>query len=135
MILFRARPGLLKRIVLDQGRYLIPRRDGHIVVGSTMEYVGFDKCTTESAREELVSEALSLVPGLAEAGIERHWAGLRPGSPQGIPFIGPHPEIGGLFVNTGHFRNGVVMGLASAELSASQIMGAKPVLDDEPYRF
>jgi glycine oxidase len=135
MILFRARPGLLRRIVLHQGRYLIPRRDGHIVVGSTMEYVGFDKRTTESAREELISEALSLVPELAEAEIEHHWAGLRPGSPQGIPFIGPHPEIRGLFVNAGHFRNGVVMGLASAELAASQILGEKPVLDDEPYRL
>jgi glycine oxidase len=135
MILFRARSGLLKRIVLDQGRYLIPRRDGRILMGSTMEYVGFDKHTTDSARDELISEALSLVPELAEAEIERHWAGLRPGSPQGIPFIGPHPETRGLFVNTGHFRNGVVMGLASAELAASQILGEKPVLEDDPYRL
>jgi glycine oxidase len=133
MILFRAKPGLLKRIVLDQGHYLIPRRDGHILMGSTVEYVGFDKRTTESAREELVAAALKLVPGLANAEIVKHWSGLRPGSPDGVPYIGPHPDIEGLFVNTGHFRNGVVMGLASCELVVCHMTGRKPVLDDAPY--
>lgn len=133
MILFQAEPGLVKRIVMDQGRYLIPRRDGHILMGSTVEHVGFDKRTTEAARDELLAAAVRLVPALAEAKIVRHWAGLRPGSPQGVPFIGPHPDIKGLFVNTGHYRNGVVMGLASAALAASQIMGRVPVLEDSPY--
>lgn len=133
MLLFQAEPGLLTRIILSEGRYLIPRRDGHILMGSTMEHVGFDKSTTESAREELLTEALRLVPELAEASIERHWAGLRPGSPEGVPFIGPHPGVEGLYVNTGHYRNGVVMGLASAALAATQILGQAPVLDEAPY--
>ena len=133
MILFRASPELLKRIVLDQGRYMIPRRDGHILMGSTVEHVGFDKRTTESAREELVAAALKLVPELAKAEVVKHWSGLRPGSPDGVPFIGPHPDIEGLFVNTGQFRNGVVMGLASAELAANHMTGRMPILDDTPY--
>jgi glycine oxidase len=102
-------------------------------MGSTVEYVGFDKRTTESAREELVAAALKLVPGLANAEIVKHWSGLRPGSPDGVPYIGPHPDIEGLFVNTGHFRNGVVMGLASCELVVCHMTGRKPVLDDAPY--
>jgi len=134
MILFRAKPGLLKRIVLDQGgRYLIPRRDGHILMGSTVEYVGFEKGTTDLARDELVVAALKMVPGLEDAKVVKHWSGLRPGSPDGVPYIGPHPDIEGLFVNTGHFRNGVVMGLASCELASCHMTGRKPVLDDTPY--
>jgi len=133
MVLFRTKPGLLKRIVLDQGRYLIPRRDGHILMGSTVEYVGFDKRTTESAREDLVTAALNLVPDLVNAEVVKHWSGLRPGSPDGVPYIGPHPEVAGLFVNTGHFRNGVVMGLASAELVSNHMTGRESVLDDGPY--
>jgi len=133
MILFRASPELLKRIVPDQGRYMIPRRDGHILMGSTVEHVGLDKRTTESAREELVAAALKLVPELAKAEVVKHWSGLRPGSPDGVPFIGPHPDIEGLFVNTGQFRNGVVMGLASAELAANHMTGRTPILDDTPY--
>ncbi|MDX1335761.1 MAG: glycine oxidase ThiO [Gammaproteobacteria bacterium] len=133
MVLFKTEPDVLKRIVLDQGRYLIPRRDGHILMGSTVEYVGFDKRTTEAAREELIEAAINRVPALKYAEVERHWAGLRPGSPDGIPFIGPHPEIEGLHVNTGHFRNGVIMGLASAQLAANLMLGQEPVVDPEPY--
>jgi glycine oxidase len=102
-------------------------------MGSTVEYVGFDKRTTEAAREELVSAAIARVPSLKYAEVERHWAGLRPGSPDGIPFIGPHPEIQGLYVNTGHFRNGVIMGLASAQQAANLMLGQEPVVDPEPY--
>jgi glycine oxidase len=133
MVLFKSSPEVLKHIVLDQGRYLIPRRDGRILMGSTVERVGFDKRTTKAAREELVAAAIARVPALKYAELERHWAGLRPGSPDGIPYIGPHPEVGGLFVNTGHYRNGVVMGLASAQLAANLMLDQPPVVDPEPY--
>ncbi|RMG53149.1 MAG: glycine oxidase ThiO [Gammaproteobacteria bacterium] len=135
MILYRARPGLLQRILLHEGRYLIPRRDGHIVVGSTMERVGYDKSVTDDARAALQQAAESLVPALAGQPVVRHWAGLRPGSPQGVPFIGPHPEIDGLFVNSGHFRNGVVMGPASCALVASLMNGVEPPLNEKPYQL
>ncbi|MEJ2060791.1 MAG: FAD-dependent oxidoreductase [Gammaproteobacteria bacterium] len=113
--------------------YLIPRRDGRILAGSTLEEVGFDKHTTESARQELTAIAFDLAPGLEQFPIEKQWSGLRPGSPQGIPYIGEHPEIQGLYLNAGHYRNGVVMGLASAELAASQILRRPPPLDPRPF--
>ncbi len=134
MLLFKGEPGLLGRIVLEEGHYVIPRRDGRVLVGSTFEQVGFDKATTDGAREELSKVAIRLVPGLEALEIEAHWAGLRPGSPEGIPYIGPHPELEGLFVNTGHFRNGVVMGLASARLLSDLISGNEPIVDPLPYR-
>ena len=97
--------------------------------------VGFDKSTTEEAAEHLRRAAIELVPALEQAPIEHHWAGLRPGSPTGVPFIGEHPQIRGLFANAGHFRNGVVMGLASAQLMADLVLDREPAFDPEPFRL
>jgi glycine oxidase len=135
MILFRGRPGLLSRIVIWQGYYLIPRRDGHILAGSTVEYVGFDKSTTAEALKELCNIAHVLVPALKPLPIKSQWAGLRPGSPEGIPYIGEHSKLKGLYVNAGHFRNGIVTGPASARLLADILLGREPILDPAPYTF
>jgi glycine oxidase len=135
MILFRAEPGLMQRIVLSSGRYLIPRRDGRILMGSTLEYVGFRKETTGAARDELREAAMTLVPALADVPVEHHWSGLRPGSPTGVPYIGEHPGWPGLFVNAGHFRNGVVLSLASCRLVAELVAGTEPSFDPAPYRL
>lgn len=121
MIIFRGKPDDLKRMVLCENRYLIPRRDGRILCGSTIEYTGFDKSTSESVAEELRNSAISLFPALANMTLEHHWAGLRPGSPDGIPYIGEHKDISGLYINSGHFRNGVILGLGSARRIASLI--------------
>ncbi len=133
MVAFRALPGLLSRIVLNRGYYVIPRSDGVILAGSTVEYRGFDKGVTAEGREQLRTEALKMVPALAEHPLVHHWAGLRPGSQEGIPLIGEHPRIGGLFINTGHFRNGVVTALASARLLTDLIVGRKPIVIPDPY--
>lgn len=134
MILYRGEPDRLRRIVLSRDRYLIPRRDGRVLVGSTIEEVGFDKSTTDEALAELRAEALRLVPALADFPVEHHWAGLRPGSPHGIPYIYEVPGVAGLFLNTGHFRNGVVLGLGSARLLADLLLERQPVVSPEPYR-
>ena len=134
MILYRAEPGVVQRIVLSQDRYVIPRRDGRILVGSTVEDVGFEKATTRAAMQELEAEARRIIPALANYPIEHHWAGLRPGSPHDIPYIMQHPRISGLFVNTGHFRNGVVLGPASARLLADILLQREPILDPLLYR-
>ena len=133
MILFRTPPGSLRRIVLHQDRYLIPRRDGRVLVGSTLEYTGFRKQTTDEARASLAEYALERFPVLRDAEIEHHWAGLRPGSPQGIPYIGPVPQVEGLFVNAGHFRNGVVLGPASVRLLTDLVLGRDPILPPQAY--
>ena len=135
MLLFRGPVGLVRRIVLSRDRYVIPRRDGRVLVGSTLEHVEFDKSTTPAARAELHREALRLIPALADCAVEHHWAGLRPGSPIGVPFVGEHPRIQGLYVNAGHYRNGVVLGPASARLLADQMLGRTPALDPAPYRL
>jgi glycine oxidase len=133
MLLFHADPGLVRHIVLKSGHYLVPRRDGRVLAGSTLEYVGFDKSTTHQAHDELHAAALALIPKLAECPVELQWAGLRPGSPQGIPLIGQHPQRRGLYINAGHFRNGVVTGPASARLLADLIFSRPPCVDPAPY--
>jgi glycine oxidase len=133
MLLYKTEPGVLRRIVLADSHYAIPRRDGHIVVGSTMENAGFDKTTTDEAREELQAAAEKILPVLSRYPLVKQWAGLRPGRAQGIPCISPHPKINGLFINAGHFRNGVVTGMASARLMADLILNRRPILDPAAY--
>ncbi len=133
MVQFKATPGLLKHIVLYKNHYLIPRLDGLILSGSTLEYTDFDKGTTREARDELARAATTLVPALSECEPVRQWAGLRPGSPDGVPFIGEHPRIQGLFVNAGHFRNGVVMAPASVQLLLELLQKQSGFTDASPY--
>ncbi len=133
MLLLRGRPGAISHIILAGEQYLIPRRDGRILVGSTLEYVGYDRSTTDEAREALHRFALSCVPELARCPIEAHWAGLRPGSPDGVPFIGAVAQTAGLFINTGHFRNGVVTGPASARLLADIALQRRSAIDPASY--
>jgi glycine oxidase len=133
MIMYHAQPGQVRHINLYEGHYLIPRRDGRILVGSTLEEVDFDKSTTAQARDQLQHFACSLFPDLRNVPIETQWAGLRPGSPSGIPYICTVPEHEGVYLNTGHYRNGVVLGLASARLLADIILGREPILDAAEY--
>ncbi|MCB1876908.1 MAG: glycine oxidase ThiO [Chromatiales bacterium] len=133
MLVYRTQPGTLQRIVLFRDRYLIPRRDGRIVAGSTMERVGFDKSTTADARAAIHADAAAVIPLLADAPIEHHWSGLRPGSPNGVPFIGEHPRLGGLYINAGHFRNGLVTAPASTRLLADLLLGREPILAPAAY--
>ncbi|MCP1363924.1 glycine oxidase ThiO [Halomonas sp. BBD48] len=135
MILFKAPPGLVERVVLMDGRYVIPRNDGWILAGSPLEETGYDKAVTAEARDSLYESALRIIPALSECPVEHHWAGLRPGSPDGIPFIGAVPGIEGLHVNAGHYRNGLVLAPASTHLLVDQLLGRTPILDPEPYRL
>jgi glycine oxidase len=133
MLVYKAEPGLVRHMILDRGHYLIPRRDGRVLIGSTLEYVGFDKSTTAQAREQLNDCALSLIPALSRYDIEKHWSGLRPGSPHGVPYIGNHPDVHGLFFNCGHFRNGVILGLASVHLLLDLLIGRAPIINPAAY--
>lgn len=133
MIMYQGEPNLVKRIILSQGHYIIPRRDGRILAGSTLEKIGFDKSISSSALDELHQAAVELVPLLDKLTVERQWAGLRPGTEQGIPYICQHDDIDGLYIHAGHFRNGIVLGAASAELMADIILGRQPWCDTAPY--
>jgi glycine oxidase len=133
MLIFDSPPGLLKHMVLSGGRYLIPRKDGKILAGSTLENAQFNKSTTDAALEALNCFATRLLPALKHYRIEKHWAGLRPGSPAGIPTIGPHAQVSNLFFNCGHFRNGFVMAPASARLLANHVLRQTAIVPSKPY--
>lgn len=134
MLLFEATPELLDHVVLMNGHYLIPRRDGLILAGSTFEEVGFDKSTPQEGHRRLYEQALAIVPALARFEVVRHWAGLRPGAPDSIPFIGRVPGVQRLYVNAGHFGNGVMMAPAAGQLLAELVLERTPSVDPTPYR-
>ena len=133
MIMYKGEPGLVRRIVLSEGHYIIPRKDGRILAGSTLERIGFDKSISSVALNELHQAAVELVPLLDNLPVERQWAGLRPGTEKGVPYICQHDEVEGLFVHAGHFRNGIVLGAGSAELMADIILQRTPWCDEKPY--
>jgi glycine oxidase len=111
----------------------VPRLDGHILVGSTLEDAGFEKSSTPDARADLLAFAMDTCPALKDAELVRQWSGLRPGSPGNLPTVARHPELGNLYVNSGHFRYGVTMAPASAELLTELMLDRPTTLDAAPY--
>jgi glycine oxidase len=134
MLLFKFDVPPFRHIVLQDDLYLIPRRDGHLLVGSTLEDVGFDQRTTREARDSLWQRAQKLLPSLRDMSLVQHWAGLRPASPHNIPTIGRHPQLGNLYLNSGHFRYGVTMAPASVEILLNEIRGTQQPFDVTPYQ-
>ena len=122
MLSIRTPPNTLKRMILTPNRYLIPRRDGLVLIGSTLEFSGYDKALTQSAYDDLYTAGIAICPELEKYPVERQWSGLRPGSPSGVPYIDEHPEYKGLYINAGHYRNGVILGAASVDLMVGMIM-------------
>ena len=125
ILLFKFDAPPFTQILLQGNLYFIPRRDGHVLVGSTLEDVGFDKSTTTEARSDLLNRVCALFPSWQDHPPVRHWAGLRPGSKDNIPTIGRHPHLSNLYANCGHFRYGVTMSLACAELLLDEIEGER----------
>lgn len=112
-----------QRVLLQGSRYLVPRDDGRVLVGSTMEYVGYENHTTAAGVRELLQFACALAPALSQAPVERAWAGLRPGSPDDLPYIGVVPGFDNLFVASGHFRAGIQLSPGTAILLKELILG------------
>ena len=133
MILYKCAEDYLPTMILAKGRYAIPRKDGHILVGSTLEHVGFDKEPTNTALASLKESAQELLPALAGAEVLGHWAGLRPGTPKGIPFIGEVAEFPGLWLNCGHHRNGLLLAPASCQLLTDLMQRRTPIVEPTPY--
>jgi glycine oxidase len=124
-----------RRILLWGKCYLVPRPDGRVLVGATEENAGFDKCTTAGAIGDLLVFAVRLVPGLASAPLERCWAGLRPGSPDGWPFLGAVPGCDNLFVAAGHFRAGIQLSPATGLVMKELLQGQPLTVSLEPFRL
>lgn len=126
ILLYQQTEQKLAHIVYENGFYLVPRNDGLLLAGSTLEDVGFDKNTTEAVKEELQAKAERILPSLKRATILKHWSGLRPGTPDNLPTISTHSDIKNLFLNTGHFRYGLTMAPASARRIVAQMCGDAP---------
>jgi len=134
MLLFKFDAPPLQHILLQDGMYLIPRRDGHLLIGSTLEDVGFDKRTTIQARESLLQRAQLLLPELRGMALLQHWSGLRPASPRNVPVIGRHPELENLYINSGHFRYGVTMAPSSSSILLNELHGDAQPFDVNQYQ-
>lgn len=125
MLLIDAQPGEVERIVLAQRRYLIPRRDGAVLVGSTVERVGFDDQSTAQGRTQLLDTLAHLAPALARRRVLAHWSGLRPAPAGDAPILEWSRERAGVLINTGHYRIGITLAPASARRAAAMILAAR----------
>src|SRR5690606_21524108 len=126
---------LVRRVVNLGESYLVPRPDGRMLVGSTMEDVGFDKRNTACAIGELIQFALRLVPDLKTFQPERIWAGLRPGNADGLPYLGGVPGLENAYVAAGHFRQGLHLSTGTAVVMSQLMRGQKPQIDLSPFRI
>jgi glycine oxidase len=134
VLLNRPQPQIT-RILMIGKRYLVPRGDGRVLVGSTEEpEAGFEKRTTPVGVSELFGFAARLIPKWAGADVERCWAGLRPGTPDGLPFIGPVPGWDNVFVATGHFRAGVQLSIGTAQAIAELFTGKPTCVPLDAFR-
>ncbi len=137
MVALRAEGVKIERVLWSEHIYLVPRNDGKILAGATVEYVGFDKRTTAGGINKILSAALELAPCLANARIEETWAGLRPDSPDHLPILGP-TDLDGLLMATGHFRSGILLTPITARLIREWITEQKVSMDWDrfsPLRF
>jgi len=123
MLCFEAQPPIAHHVLYSSLGYLVPRRDGRILAGSTTEFVGFDKDVTIDAVREIRAMALEIAPVLDDSPLVDSWSGLRPCAQDGLPVIGPHEEVEGLFYATAHYRNGILLAPITGELIADIVTG------------
>jgi len=137
MAALRADELKIERVLWSERIYLVPRNDGRILAGATVEHAGFDKRVTAGGMDKILSAAIDLAPGLANARIEETWAGLRPDSPDHLPILGP-TDLDGLLMATGHFRSGILLTPITARLIREWITQQRVSVDWDrfsPLRF
>jgi glycine oxidase len=122
----------LRHVIRSHDVYLVPRKGGRVLIGSTVEEAGFDKTVDPSTIQRLHQAAANLVPAIGEAKIAEAWAGLRPGSPDDLPMLGAG-SLPGTYVATGHFRNGILLAPITAVAMAELIQGKQPRVDLRPF--
>lgn len=116
-------PGLVTRSIRTLDAYLVPRPDGHYVLGATVEERGWDTAPTAGGAFELIRSLFEVLPGVLELEIEHIGAGVRPATPDNLPLLGPHPDNAGLILATGHHRNGILLAPVTAEIVAEHLVG------------
>jgi glycine oxidase len=132
MISLRCDAVRLQRDLWLEHNYLVPRNDGRIIAGATVEYEGFDRSVTVAGMKKILTGAISLVPALEKARVEETWTGLRPDSPDHLPILGP-TDHDGLLIATGHFRSGILLTPVTARLVREWITSRKVSVDWAPF--
>jgi glycine oxidase len=132
MVVLETRPPLVSRVVFSPKGYLVPRPDGRILCGSTMEEAGFEKAVTAEGLLRILGMAVETAPRLAAAPYLESWSNFRPATRDGLPVLGP-AAVPGLFYATGHHRHGILLAPASADLVAASVLGRPGSLDLAPY--
>ncbi len=122
MIATQTRPPIFRRVVFGAGGYVVTRPDGRVLCGSTMERVGFERGITFGGMADVIAKATRIAPSLRNAAVASHWSSFRPGTPDGLPLVG-ETRTKGLFVASGHFRNGILLAPLTAELIAEAVFG------------
>lgn len=122
MLCFQNEPPLTRHVIYSARGYLVPRRDGRLLAGSTSERVGFDKQVTNEGTASIKSMAFEIAPALESAAIVDSWAGFRPHAPDDLPVLGRAADLDGLFYATGHYRNGILLAPITAELIAEALL-------------
>jgi glycine oxidase len=125
MLCFQIAPPLTRHVIYSSRGYLVPRRNGTLLAGSTSERVGFDKRVTDEGAVSIKSMAFEIAPGLEASTIVDSWAGFRPHAPDDLPVLGAAADTGGLFYATGHYRNGVLLAPITAEIIAEAVVNRK----------
>jgi glycine oxidase len=126
-------PPVLVHAVHAQDVYLVPRPSGELLIGATVEKVGFQRAVTATGIATLLAAAIGMVPGLANLPISRTWYGFRPWAPDSLPILGPWPGIDGLFVATAHYRNGILLAPVTARLMTEWMTVGRPSLDVKDF--
>jgi glycine oxidase len=124
MIATHTRPPVFRRVVFGAGGYVVTRPDGRVLCGSTMERVGFERGITLGGMADVIDKATRIAPVLKSAPVRSHWSSFRPGTPDGLPLVG-ETRIEGLFLASGHYRNGILLAPFTAELIAQAMSGEK----------
>lgn len=133
ILLFKTPAQWLPTMCMNEVMYLIPRPDGHVLCGSSVQHCGFNTQIDQTTQDNILKHCLAMVPELSQFPIVKRWAGLRPGSPDGVPYIGQMPEQDNLWANFGHYRNGLCMGPASAQLLRQLMLKQSPIVDATVY--
>jgi len=120
-------------VATHDGHYVVPRENGTVLCGSTMEERGFEDAVTEEGQEEIATHAAGLVPAIGEAPVVERWAGLRPLSADRMPLLGPEPLLEGLFYATGHGRNGILLAPLTARVVADLVLEGSSPLPWQPF--
>jgi glycine oxidase len=131
MLCFTTEPQRYRHVIYSPRGYLIPRRDGRLIAGSTSEAAGFSKQVTAGGAHEILNHALEISPNVATLPITDSWSGLRPRAADGLPVLGPCVEIEGLFYATGHYRNGILLAPITGDLIAGAVVNqaSSPALE------